>query len=400
MPAFPKGRSAPAYPRIGPAAPTRDPLLDPVTTPRSWYARWTARTLGVTAGHGARLARLLLERLARADVLHAVPTDKGGTVFTIPASSVVVSPTTLEAMQAGQNLLVCNVCHAQQPGTAAVIDQLDGAPCLLVRCPGQLRRESRRDNFYRDLYASKDMRRIVAREHTSLLDDVTRLKYENGFKQGQTDPSAPNVLVATPTLEMGIDIGDLSAVLLASLPKTVASYLQRIGRAGRLTGNALNLAFVTGRGEQLPRLEDPLSVINGRVRPPATYLSAEEILQRQYVAHLVDCFARDENRPHPRRARGALGATDKDSFLGDLIDLRRDRSQRTSGPLSGQLRQLGPDVRRKPAHVGESGRGRASHQRSGDAPVPGIPPLGADRRRAAVPSARRPAGPARAGTRR
>ena len=73
------------------------------------------------------------------------------------------------------------------------------------------------------------MRRIVAREHTSLLDDVTRLKYENGFKQGQTDPSAPNVLVATPTLEMGIDIGDLSAVLLASLPKTVASYLQRIG---------------------------------------------------------------------------------------------------------------------------------------------------------------------------
>ena len=163
------------------------------------------------------------------------------------------------------------------------------------------------------------MRRIVAREHTSLLDDVTRLKYENGFKQGQTDPSAPNVLVATPTLEMGIDIGDLSAVLLASLPKTVASYLQRIGRAGRLTGNALNLAFVTGRGEQLPRLEDPLSVINGRVRPPATYLSAEEILQRQYVAHLVDCFARDENRPHPRRARGALGATDKGSFLGDLI---------------------------------------------------------------------------------
>ena len=112
------------------------------------------------------------------------------------------------------------------------------------------------------------------------------------------------MLVATPTLEMGIDIGDLSAVLLASLPKTVASYLQRVGRAGRLTGSALNLAFVTGRGEQLPRLENPLSVINGQVRAPATYLSAEEILRRQYVAHLVDCFAREENRPHPRRARG------------------------------------------------------------------------------------------------
>ena len=319
MPAFPRGRSAPAYPRIGPAAPVKDPLLDPVTTPRSWYARWTARTLGVTAAHGARLARLLLERLARADVLHSVSTNSGGTVFTIPASSVVVSPTTVEAMQAGQNLLVCTVCHAQQPGSPAVIDQLDGAPCLLVRCPGQLEREPRRDNYYRGLYASNDMRRIVAREHTGLLDDVIRLRYENGFKEGQTDPSAPNVLVATPTLEMGIDIGDLSAVLLASLPRTVASYLQRIGRAGRLTGNALSLAFVTGRGEHLPRLQDPLSVINGRVRPPATYLSAEEILQRQYVAHLVDRFARDENRPHPRRAKTALGAAEDGSFLGDLI---------------------------------------------------------------------------------
>ena len=118
------------------------------------------------------------------------------------------------------------------------------------------------------------------------------------------------MLVATPTLEMGIDIGDLSAVMLASLPRTVASYLQRVGRAGRLTGNALNLAFVTGRGEHLPRLGDPLSVINGQVRPPATYLNAEEILQRQYLAHLVDRLARDENRPHPRRARGALGSAD------------------------------------------------------------------------------------------
>ena len=319
MPAFPKGRSAPAFPRIGPSAPVRDPLLDPVTPPGSWYARWTARALCVTPPFGARLARLLLDRLTRADILHATTTDSGGTVFAIPASAIVVSPATREAMRAGDNLLVCTVCHTSQPGTATVVGQLDGAPCLLVRCPGRLRREPRPDNYYRSLYASADMRRIVAREHTSLLDDATRLRYENGFKQTQSDPSAPNVLVATPTLEMGIDIGDLSAVLLASLPRTVASYLQRVGRAGRLTGSALNLAFITGRGENLPRLEDPLSIINGIVRPPATYLSAEEILQRQYVAHLADAFAREENRPHPRRARGALGAADKGTFLGDLI---------------------------------------------------------------------------------
>ncbi|NCC94848.1 MAG: hypothetical protein EOM10_16550, partial [Opitutae bacterium] len=80
------------------------------------------------------------------------------------------------------------------------------------------------------------------------------------------------------------------------------------------------MAFATGRGEQLPRLEEPLSVINGAVRPPATYLSAEEILQRQYVAHLVDVFARDANRKHPRRAKGAIGSAGPGTFLGDLIE--------------------------------------------------------------------------------
>ena len=130
-------------------------------SPQSWYARWTQRVLGVPAGHGARLARQLLERLARADVLHTVATEGGGTVFTIPASAVVVSPAWPDEMVAGDNLLTCNVCRTEQPGTATVVAQLDGAPCMLVRCPGTLHREPRTDNYYRRLYASADMRRIV-----------------------------------------------------------------------------------------------------------------------------------------------------------------------------------------------------------------------------------------------
>ena len=144
-------------------------------------------------------------------------------------------------------------------------------------------------SFYRDIYSSSRMRRVVAHEHTSLLPDTIRLAVEDQFKKSSAEhPDAPNVLVATPTLEMGIDIGDLSTVMLSSLPRTVSSYLQRVGRAGRLTGNSLILAFVRGRGEHLPKIHDPLSVLNGTVRPPATYLSAEEILRRQYLAFLLD----------------------------------------------------------------------------------------------------------------
>src|SRR5699024_12039312 len=103
----------------------------------------------------------------------------------------------------------------------------------------------------------------VAKEHTSVHQDKDRLSYEEGFQKPPQDTGDPNVLVAIPTLEMGIDIGDLSCVMLASLPTSVASYVQRVGRAGRLTGNSLVVAFVQGRGQHLPKLNDPLSVIDG-----------------------------------------------------------------------------------------------------------------------------------------
>ncbi len=322
MPAFPSGRPAPAYPRVGGARDIalKDGGLDSVTSAKSWYAIWTSRVLPVSAADGGTLVRLLLDRLAKDGTLDTVTSQSGAVVYAIPPSKVVVGPTTDADLAAGRNQLVCDTCHATTPGSITTVNQLDGAPCLVVRCRGKLLPAPLGDSFYRRLYSSTDMRRVVAREHTSLLDDATRLEYEAGFKSSGTDPRAPNVLVATPTLEMGIDIGDLSTVFLASLPRTVASYVQRVGRAGRLTGNALNLAYVTGRGEHLPKLGDPLSVINGEVRPPATYLQAEEILRRQYTAHLVDEFARDSVRPHPNSASGAIGSSDPDTFLGDLIE--------------------------------------------------------------------------------
>ncbi|MDU7360670.1 MAG: DEAD/DEAH box helicase [Propionibacteriaceae bacterium] len=317
MPAFPPGRSAPAFPRVGGAKARSEQLLDNVTEASGWYARWTSRILGVTHNHGAILAKALLEALDADGALETRTSPSGMKAYAIPSLRVLVRRVDDKDLH-DRHLLVCTTCRSQWPGSTTTVDQLDGAPCLNTRCPGTLGRASLAvDGFYRRLYASEDMRRIVAREHTSLLPSDERLKFEQGFKAGGTDPEQPNVLVATPTLEMGIDIGDLSAVFLASLPRTVASYLQRIGRAGRATGNALTLAYITGRGETLPRLGDPLSMINGGVRPPAIFLSAVEILQRQYLAHLVDRAAVAQDTPHT--ARGAMESADDRSFLGSLI---------------------------------------------------------------------------------
>lgn len=326
MPAFPIGRTAPAFPRVGPATSVRESVLDQVTTPQSWYSQWSARVLQVAPTEGATLARLLLKRLVAHDVVTATSNKAGAEVYAVPQTSVVVEPVDTNDLFSGEHLLVCPVCQGQVPGSSTVIDQLDGAPCLVSRCTGQLTRSSGDpDNFYRRFFASHEVQRVIAREHTSLLDDEVRLQYENGFKGREDRPNAPNVLVATPTLEMGIDIGDLSTVMLASLPRSVASYLQRVGRAGRLTGSALDLAFVSGRGEQLPRLGDPLSMINGQVRPPATYLDADEILRRQYLASLADRQARAADGIHPKLATGAIGNVDPGSYLHAIaLDAEED----------------------------------------------------------------------------
>ncbi|SUE13269.1 dead/deah box helicase [Rhodococcus gordoniae] len=317
MPAFPKGRPAPAFPAIG--SRTVPEGFDAITAVSSWYARWASQCLDVSPFDGSFLARSLFSVLAEQRVLTAVLTESGLTAYGLPPTSITVSAPSDEDLAARRHLLVCSVCQTPTPGSATVVDELDGAPCLLVRCPGTLTRAPKAQNFYRSLYDSSEMKRVVAREHTSLLPTATRLGYETAFKRGGADPQAPNVLVATPTLEMGIDIGDLSTVMLGSLPRTVSSYLQRVGRAGRLTGNSLVLAFVRGRGEHLPKLYDPTSVIQGDVRPPATFLTAEEILQRQYVAHVIDRLARDPNTVAPRGARAVLGSFDPDSWMAGLL---------------------------------------------------------------------------------
>lgn len=53
------------------------------------------------------------------------------------------------------------------------------------------------------------------------------------------------VIVATSTLELGIDVGDLDRVIQIDAPATVSSFLQRMGRSGRRVGSRRNCLFLT-----------------------------------------------------------------------------------------------------------------------------------------------------------
>ncbi len=90
-------------------------------------------------------------------------------------------------------------------------------PCQRYGCSGSYQQAAEQEDYYRRLYEAGDIERIFSREHTGLLSRSVREEIEHQFITHQR-PTDPNVLSCTPTLEMGINIGDLSSAILCGVP--------------------------------------------------------------------------------------------------------------------------------------------------------------------------------------
>ena len=184
----------------------------------------------------------------------------------------------------------CDKCRHRVTVSPQELNWWTQMPCLRSECGGQYQPSATHAlNFYRNLYTKGKVWRIFAREHTGLLEREVREELENRFIES-SQRYDPNVISATSTLEMGIDIGTLSSVLLCSVPPTQANYQQRIGRAGRRDGNAFITAIANGRNHDLYFWSDPMLMIAGGVDTPGSYLDASAILQRQLTAYALDCW--------------------------------------------------------------------------------------------------------------
>lgn len=314
MPAFPARVSAPAFLLDRPKRGSED--FDVLTGRLGWYQDWAQRSLGIRREAANDFLSRLLPALAEQGVLSARTAKDGATrVYGLQPGHVRVRGLTDEMV--GEAVARCPSCFWQQTVHPDNAGHWHGRPCLRYRCGGRLRvgpapestlrERDFTDDYYRRTYREAGVFTINTAEHTGTLERAEREAVEQAFRDGTDAHYAnPQVLSCTPTLELGIDVGDLSAVVLASLPRTPASYVQRVGRAGRKTGNAYLLTMVDRRPRDRYYLEDPRQMIAGDIRPPGCFLSAVEILQRQYVAHLLDLAG-----------GGRLPAADGDTADGD-----------------------------------------------------------------------------------
>ncbi len=131
-------------------------------------------------------------------------------------------------------------------------------------------------------------------EHSAQIDGPRLRELEARFKEGKL-----NVLSCSTTMEMGVDIGGLAAVVMNNAPPSSANYRQRAGRAGR-RGEGLSFAVTlcpsTPHGEQVFR--NPLWPFTSRIAVPKVALDSGRLVQRHVNSMCLGTFleGRDARR--------------------------------------------------------------------------------------------------------
>jgi DEAD/DEAH box helicase domain-containing protein len=129
---------------------------------------------------------------------------------------------------------------------------------------------------------------IRVEEHSAQQPPERLRTFEREFKAHQI-----NMLTCSTTMEMGVDIGSVEAVLNTNVPPSIANYRQRVGRAGR-RGQNFSSSLTLARDSPLDRetFRDPVGYLRRELRAPRVTLDSTRIVRRHVHALLLAAWLR------------------------------------------------------------------------------------------------------------
>ncbi|MFJ6529988.1 DEAD/DEAH box helicase [Streptomyces longwoodensis] len=219
-----------------------------------------------------------------------------------------VPPQAVEIRPASQTTYRCRACRAVQPGPSP------RNKCATFNCKGTMELWRGDPDDHERLLAASDAPLVIkAEEHSGQVPLEDREQIEERFKEGDL-----NLLVCTMTLELGVDLGQLLAVILRNVPPRPSNYAQRAGRAGRREERvALVVTFAGGMPHDSYYYARPVEMIRGAIRPPAFLLDNQRVLKRHARAMALELCGQDL----PQWMRG-LVTEDADGNLHGIDEVK------------------------------------------------------------------------------
>ena len=236
------------------------------------------------------------------------------------ASGFMVNPDTMEIVPFSE-VWRCPSCTKMH---SVNIDN----QCTTYRCKGMLEKASPNpNNFYVHHYTSHHPIVIKVAEHSGQIPLLQREIYEKEFIEGKR-----NVLVCTPTMELGIDIGQLVSVIMRNIPPLPSNYAQRAGRAGRREGMAIVLSYARGTPHDSYFFDRPKEMITGEIFPPVFKIDNERVIRR----HIRSLILEKVSTKLPSYLSGMVEKENEEYRVKRLIDLENE--------LKNKKQQLKEDI--------------------------------------------------------
>jgi DEAD/DEAH box helicase domain-containing protein len=247
----------------------------------TWFYRYLIKSFQLVPKDIGRVNDFyfkLLDVLTDVGVLNKVQSASGST-YAIEPKAIIVEKSV--------KVFQCDKCTSVL--YVAESDKLtQGSSCLDYQCTGKYQAlPPSKPNYYQAIYNRNRSPRIRAAEHTGILERKDRENKEFDFKE-RPNFNSLNAIVATSTLEMGIDIGTLNTAINNSIPPQTSNFLQRVGRAGRSSGSALLINFAQNKPHDLFYYNAPSDMMEGEIATPACFMEAKDILFRHFLAFCFD----------------------------------------------------------------------------------------------------------------